>query len=58
VDGGQVGVFEERDKVSFGCFLEGSDGGGLESAGLSARARKRNGGNVQISLEILSDFSD
>jgi len=33
VDSGQVGVFKERDKVSFGCFLEGSDGGGLESAG-------------------------
>jgi hypothetical protein len=48
VDGGQVGVFEERDEVSFGSFLEGSDGGGLE----------RGGRNVQISLEILSDFSD
>ena len=26
VDGAQVGVFEETDEVSFGCFLKGHDG--------------------------------
>jgi len=59
VDSSQVGVFEERDEVSFGCFLEGSDSGRLESPGSSALAFKETvGGNVQISLEILGNFSD
>jgi histone H3 len=43
VDGAQVGVFEESDEVGFGGFLEGHDGGALES---------------QVSLEFLGDFSD
>ena len=43
VDGAQVGVFKETDEVSFGGFLKGHDGGGLES---------------KISLEVLGDFSD
>ena len=30
VDGAKVGVLEEADEVSFGGFLEGSDGAGLE----------------------------
>jgi len=58
VDGSQVGVFEEGDEVSFGCFLESSDSGRLESSGLSAQAQKVMKGNVQISLEILSNFSN
>ena len=43
VDSGQVGVFEEGDEVSLSCFLEGHDGGGLES---------------EIGLEVLSDLTD
>ena len=31
VDGSQVGVLEKRDEVSLGSFLEGHDGGGLET---------------------------
>ena len=31
VDGAKVGVLEETDEVSFGGFLKGSDGAGLES---------------------------
>jgi hypothetical protein len=43
VDGGKVGVFEETDEVSLGCFLEGKDGGGLES---------------EVVLELGGNFSD
>ena len=43
VDSTQVGVFKERDEVSFRGFLESHDGRGLES---------------EISLEVLGDFSD
>ena len=43
VDGAQVGVFEETNEVSLRGFLEGHDGGGLES---------------EIGLEVLGDFSD
>ena len=31
VDGAEVGVLEETNEVSLGGFLEGEDGGGLES---------------------------
>ena len=31
VDGGEVGVFEETDEVSLGGFLEGKNGGALET---------------------------
>jgi len=43
VDGAQVGVFKETDKVSLGGFLKSHNSGRLES---------------KISFEILSDFSD
>ena len=43
VDGSQVGVFEERDKVSLSGFLESHDSGGLEA---------------EIGLEVLSDFTN
>jgi len=43
VDSGQVGVFEERDEVSLGSFLESHNGGRLET---------------KIGLEILSDFTN
>jgi len=43
VDGAEIGIFEKTNKVSFGGFLEGQDGGALES---------------QVSLEFLGDFSD
>jgi histone H3 len=43
VDSAEIGVFEKTNKVSFGGFLEGQDGGALES---------------QVSLEFLGDFSD
>lgn len=41
VDGGQVGVLEERDEVGLGSLLEGHDGGRLEP---------------QVGLEVLGDF--
>ena len=40
VDGAQVGVFEESDQVSLGCFLESHHGWALES---------------QVGLEVLGD---
>jgi len=43
VNSSQVGVFEERDEVGFGSFLESHDSGGLET---------------KIRLEILSDFTN
>jgi histone H3 len=43
VDGAQVGVFEESYEVGLGSFLEGHDGGGLET---------------EVSLEVLGDFTD
>jgi len=43
VNGGQVGVLEERDEVSLGRLLESHDGGGLES---------------KVGLEVLSDLTD
>ena len=43
VDGAQVGILKETDKVSFRCFLESHDSRALES---------------QIGLEILSNFTD
>ena len=43
VDGAQVGIFEKTNQVSFRCFLESHDGGGLET---------------QVSLEVLGNFTD
>lgn len=43
VDGAQVGVFEEADKVGFGGFLEGGDGRRLES---------------KVGLEVLGNLTD
>jgi len=43
VDRAQIGVLEETDQVGLGCFLQGSDGGRLET---------------KIGLEILSDFTN
>jgi len=43
VDGAQVGVFEESYEVGLGSFLEGHDGGALET---------------EIGLEVLGDFTD
>ena len=43
VDGAKVGVLEEADEVGFAGFLEGHDGGALES---------------QLGLEVLSDLAD
>jgi len=43
VDGAQVGVFEERDEVGLGSFLEGEDGGTLEA---------------EVVLEVLGDLTD
>ena len=40
VDGGKVGVFEERDEVGLSGFLECHDGGGLEAEiGLQVKQR-------------------
>ena len=39
----QVGVLKERDKVSFGGFLQSTDGRRLEA---------------QVGLEVLGDFAD
>ena len=43
VDGAKVGILEETDKVSFGGFLESSDGAGLEP---------------KVTTESGGDFSD
>jgi len=43
VDGAEVGVLEETNEVSLGCFLKSEDGGGLES---------------KIVLELRSNLSD
>ncbi len=43
VDGAQVGVFEETDHVGLSGFLEGEDGGGLET---------------EVVLELSSDLTD
>ena len=43
VDGAQVGILEETDKVSLGRFLESHDGRALEA---------------EVSLEVLSDLAD
>lgn len=43
VDGGQVGIFEERDEVSLRGLLESTNGRGLEA---------------EIGLEVLSDFTN
>jgi hypothetical protein len=43
VDGAQVGILEQRDKVSLDGLLQGTDGRGLEA---------------EIALEVLGDFTD
>ena len=43
VDGAQVGVLKEPDEVGLAGFLEGHDGGALET---------------QVSLEVLGDLTD
>ncbi|KAF4523131.1 hypothetical protein B566_EDAN003146, partial [Ephemera danica] len=43
VDGAQVGVLEETDEVGLAGFLQGHDGGALET---------------QVSLEVLCDFTN
>ena len=43
VDGAQVGVLKETDEVGLAGFLEGHDGGALET---------------QVSLEVLGDLTD
>ena len=43
MDGAQVGVFEERDKVGFDGLLKGADGRGLEA---------------QVALEVLGNLTD
>ena len=43
MDGAEVGVFEETDQVSLSGFLEGEDGGGLET---------------KVVLELSSDLTD
>ena len=36
VDGGQVGVLEQGDEVGLGSLLQGKDGGGLATVGVSS----------------------
>ena len=43
VDGAEIGIFKERDEVSFDGFLEGTDSGRLEA---------------QVRFEVLCDFTD
>jgi histone H3 len=43
MDGAQVGILKETDKVGFSSLLEGTDGGGLEA---------------EISLEILGNLTN
>jgi len=66
VDGAEVGVLEEGDQVSFGGFLEGQDGGGLESEFLfplvgdfSDHSLEGQLSDEQVSgLLVLSDFPE
>jgi hypothetical protein len=66
VDGGQVGVLEETDEVSFSGFLESQHGGSLESeivlkvlSNFSDQSLERKLADQQLSaLLILSDFSE
>lgn len=62
MDGSQVGVLKERDKVGFGSLLESHDGRGLESkVGLQVPSQR---GRVNVPrvktayLEVLGDFTD
>jgi hypothetical protein len=61
VDGGQVGVLEERDEVGLSGLLKGSDGGGLYDQ-LKYRAREAEMVMTylesEVGLEVLGDFSD
>lgn len=43
MNGAQIGVFEQADKICLGCFLKSEDGMALEP---------------EISLEILGNFTD
>jgi hypothetical protein len=43
VNGTQVGIFEKTNEVGLRGFLEGEDGGGLET---------------EIRLKVLGDFAD
>ena len=43
MDGAQIGVFKEADKVGLRCLLEGEDGGTLET---------------EVRLEILSNLAN
>ena len=43
VDGGQVGIFKERDEVGFGGLLKSTDSRGLEA---------------KVGLEVLGDLTD
>jgi hypothetical protein len=66
VDGSQVGVFEETDEVGLGGFLEGQDGGRLESqvvlelgGDLSNESLERQFPNEELgALLEFSDFSE
>lgn len=61
MDSGQVGVFEQRNEVSFSSFLKSHDSRGLETEvglqrGKSTWVRKNTIG--WMNLEILSNFTD
>lgn len=43
VDGAEIGIFKERDKIGLDGFLEGTDGRRLEA---------------EIGLEVLSNFTN
>ena len=61
VDGGQVGVLEERDKVRLGSLLEGHDGGGLETEVRLAIAGQHTTTSAMVTrtyLEVLSNFTN
>ena len=47
VDGGEVGVLEERDEVRLGGLLEGHDGRGLEAEVRLQRVSARGGRGIE-----------
>jgi len=60
MDSGQVGIFEQGDKVGFGGFLESHDGRGLEAkVGLQDEISMRErDGYMHAYLEVLGDFTN
>jgi hypothetical protein len=59
MDGSQVGVFEERDEIGLGGFLQSHDGGGLEAqVGLERGMSVVYGRRGRVYLEVLRNLTN